>query len=146
MIRLGWVGDVPGWAAIRRAAGLGLAWLRADGKRPVRTLVALEASWWAFNLFMPWQTFPLSRTYDLMARLAPEWVWALLFLLDAVLCLRGFWGGRLRRIGSAGLDGIVHAIVATSFLMSAPGATGTGTQSIWLFASYLLVEWEAMDG
>ena len=124
----------------------GLLWLRRDGKRAVRLLLTLEAAWWAFDLAMPWDTFPLAHVYDLLAACAPEWVWALLFLLDAALLLLGFRGGRLRRIGSAGLDGIMHAVVVTSALVFSPGSTGTGTQTIWLAASYLLVEWEAMDG
>ena len=135
--------DLPFKARVRLRAALG--WLRQDAKRAVRTLLVLEASWWAFDLAMPWNTFPLSRTYDLMASLAPEWMWAALFAADAALALCGFAGGRLRRIGSAGFDGIVHAIVVTSFLVSAPGSTGSGTQTIWLLASCLLTEWEAMD-
>ena len=123
-----------------------LSWLRLDGKRAVRLLLTLEAAWWAFDLAMPWDTFPLSHVYDLLAACASERVWALLFLVDAVLCLCGFAGSRFRRIASAGLDGIMHAIVFTSAVVSSPGSTGTGTQTVWLAASYLLVEWEAMDG
>ena len=132
--------------SLARAKLSALLWLRRDGKRVVRALLTLEAAWWAFDLAMPWDTFPLSHVYDLLAACAPEWVWALLFLLDAALLLLGFRGARLRRIGSAGLDGIMHAVVVTSALVFSPGSTGTGTQTIWLAASYLLVEWEAMDG
>ena len=123
-----------------------LYWLRQDAKRFARVWLLAEAAWWAFDLGGPWQTFPVSRVYNLLAAWMPEWAWAVLFGLDAALLLYGFRGGRLRRIASAGLDGLLHGVVVTSALVSAPGGTGVGTQTLLLCACYLLVEWEAMDG
>ncbi len=131
--------------SVARAKLSALPWLRRDGKHVVRTLLALEAAWWGFDLALPWATFPMSPVYRLMAAWAPEWVWALLFLVSAALYVYGFGGGRLRRIGTAGLGGILHAVVVTSALVSAPESTATGTHTIWLLATYLLIEWEAMD-
>lgn len=39
----------------------------------------LIALGWAVILLMPWHTFTSARSFDVMAAIAPEWVWGLLF-------------------------------------------------------------------
>lgn len=85
-------------------------------------------AWWSFILLMPGDTFGIAATFDTMAGIADEPVWAVLF---GVIALIGLWGVETRspqvRRASALVLSFGHSLIAWCVWDGAPLTTGTGT-------------------
>lgn len=111
-----WTGDGTGWL---EAFSAGVAWI------------------WSLVLLWPGDTFPTGRGYDLMARFAPEWVWAAWFAVVAALHSGAMCGNiRVFRYPAALLAGFTWSATGTLALIANPaGAFGYW----WLLLGFLMV-------
>lgn len=83
-----------------------------------RLYLSLGSLLWAALLFWPGELFsPTRKTYELMARIAPEEVWGALFLLQGSVMLYSLlWGYRTRL--SFYVDGVLGVLLWTVSTMA----------------------------
>ena len=121
----------------------------APGEAPVAIHVALTAvmGWLAIVLIVPGDTFASSPTFHVMASIAAEERWAMVFWGAASVGLAGLTtSSRLVRLVSVLLVSTMHGIVALCFVLANPVTTGTGTYSIIAGLGYYLAWRRTREG
>lgn len=109
--------------------------LRRDEARGVELLSAVMLAWtWGVVLLWPGNTFTSTRAYTYFALLGPEWLWALMALLIALLQAPGRRMRRRVRAMGAVLAATFFLTAALALWLGNPLGTGwTGNAIVGLF-------------
>jgi hypothetical protein len=102
-----------------------------DDVKPIETCIIALSLWWAFILALPMKTFNTSPSYRIMAHIAPEQVWAGVFMGVTIIMLLGMVYERFyfRMVGLIA-SAFLWIFLATMFAVGNIATTGTGTYFI----------------
>lgn len=109
----------------------------------VRMLLAMSELIWAVTLFWPGDTFG-RPTYSVMAAVAPEWLWGLIFLATAVvqwrILISGHYHGRFA-VSFAAFNSLLWWFVVVSMYLSVypPPAAISGELALAFGAAWVWV-------
>ena len=109
--------------------------------------VALTAimAWWALVLALPADTFAIGSSFRVLAALASEDTWAMMFWAIANVGVLGLsTSSATIRLVSVFALSTMHGVLALCFLLANPYTTAGGTYSIIALLGYYL-SWRRAD-
>lgn len=102
-----------------------------SGWKSVDVGVNAVAVWLGIILLLPAETFASNKSFNVMALIAPEWLWGLgLFLVGLCGTLSKAFPYKWVRLGALSAVSGAHFLFALCLLLSNPINTGSGTYLI----------------
>ncbi len=119
--------------------------MERSGECAIHSALTAVMAWLAVVLMMPGSTFGTGAGYAMLARLASEEAWAMVFWAVASTGLVGLaTSSRLLRLGCVLVLATAHGMLATCFALGSPSSTASGTYAVLAGLGYFLA-WRRTD-